>query len=224
MTHRPGAMAPGFFVLPRGSDRECRVPPPHSTPCDERNRARATETRDRLPTWQRPHEAAFFPMRSSASMPVTCRGIRYRPADGRDLGNDGCTGRVIGARGRQDRRVGRRLPCPTNVRKALSSTLSIVTTGRSQRQGSAVPPILTRPSLRFDHDKIGTPPAPLARPLRGPVTLTPPDRQPASVSTNRRRFTCTSKPHAPRHGSLNLQTSERRSQHTGCPSGHPSPQ
>ena len=80
-----------------------------------------------------------------------------RPADGRYLDIDGCPGRVTGACGRQDRRVGRRLPCPTNVGKALSSTLSIVTTGRSQRQGCAVPSILTWPSLRFDHDKISTP-------------------------------------------------------------------
>lgn len=59
--------------------------------------------------------------------------------------------------GSEDRRVGRRVPCPTNVGNALSSTISIVTTGRRRRQGCAVPPILPRPSLRFDHDKIGTP-------------------------------------------------------------------
>lgn len=120
--------------------------------------------------------------------------------------------------------MGRRLPCPTNVGKALSSTLSIVTTGRGQRQGCAVPPILPQPSLRcapLRPRQNRHPHAPLARPLRGPVTLTPSDRQPASVSTNRRRFTCTCKPHGPRRDSRISQSSKRRSQRTGCPRRHP---
>ncbi|RYF05980.1 MAG: hypothetical protein EOO77_27620 [Oxalobacteraceae bacterium] len=103
------------------------------------------------------HEGCILSYKIEASTLTTCRRIWLRRADGRYLDIDGCPGRVTGACWRQDRRVGRRLPCPTNVGKALSSTLSIVTTGRSQRQGCAVPPILTRPSLRFDHDKIGTP-------------------------------------------------------------------
>ena len=52
-----------------------------------------------------------------------------------------------------------------------------------------MPPILTRPafSLRFTTTPTkSAPPRPASRPLRGPVTPTPPDRQPASVSSEQK--------------------------------------
>ena len=117
-------------------------------------------------------------------------------------------------------------PAPPTSERLCRRRPFIVTIGRGRRQGCAAPPILTRPAFRC---------APLQprqnrhlhAPLRGRFAV--PDPDPARPSgrprlqTNRRRFTCTFKPHAPRHGSRIWQQSKRRSQHTGCLPLHPGP-
>jgi hypothetical protein len=76
-------------------------------------------------------------------------------------------------------------PACTNVGKALSSS----PLHRDDRAGPAsrmrgapnfAAAFVSLP-LHSSHDKIGTPTPLLARPLRGPVTPTPPDRQPEPV-------------------------------------------
>ena len=125
---------------------------------------------------------------------------------------------MIGAKWEGSPSRGAASPLPHQRRRGSASTLSIVTTGRDRRQGCAVPPILPRLPLRCTPTATKSAlPRLASRPLRGSVTPPLPDRQPASVSPIRRRFTCTFKPHAPRRGSRDSQASKRRLQRTGCP-------
>ena len=117
-------------------------------------------------------------------------------------------------------------PAPQTSERLCRRRPFIVTIGRGRRQGCAAPPISTRPAFRC---------APLQprqnrhlhAPLRGRFAVPDPDSaQPSGrprLQTNRRRFTCTFKPHAPRRGSRIWKQSKRRSQHTGCLPLHPGP-
>ena len=80
-------------------------------------------------------------------------------------------------------------PAPPTSERLCRRRPFIVTIGRGRRQGCAAPPILPRPAFRCAHQPRQNRylHAPLARPLRGPVTPIPSDRPPALVSTNRRR-------------------------------------
>ncbi len=149
MTLSPGAMAPGLPLLPERWNHECR-PPPLPIPrlaISAAERARR-ECELGLARGNARHEGSIL------SDSVERLDARYLA---RQLGTDMLTvaifaskvvqPRLLARTGRKDCRVKLRLPYPTNVRKTLSVTFSIVATGRGQRQGCAVPPILPQPSL-----------------------------------------------------------------------------